>query len=272
MRQILAHLGAWLTLLVRPPVARADGRRAVPRWGILAIIGLGATVSVAAAMVFLDAWAIAQQRNFPAWVVQIFERVTDFGKSGWFLWPAALLVIAAAPFAGPALGRTANLVILSFVVRLEFVFFAIAIPGLAVSIVKRLIGRVRPSEAGPFHYVPFSWRSDYAAMPSGHGTAAFAAAFAIGAIWPRARGPMWIYAGLIAVSRVVVHAHFPSDVIAGAFVGVLGAVVVRNWFAARRLAFVRGPNGKVRVLAGPSRRRMKSLAARIASHVALRCA
>jgi hypothetical protein len=115
MRQIPAHLGAWLTLLVRPPVARAEGRRAVPRWGILAIIGLGATVSVAAAMVFLDAWAIAQQRNFPAWVVQIFERITDFGKSGWFLWPAALLVIAAAALAAPALGRTANLVILSLV-------------------------------------------------------------------------------------------------------------------------------------------------------------
>ena len=266
LRRMLAHLGAWLALLVRPPFARADGGRTVPGWGVSALIGLGAIAAVAAAMAFFDAWAVARQRDFPAWVVEVFGRITDFGKSGWFLWPAAILVVTAAALARPALGRLANLMILSLVVRLEFVFFAIGIPALTVSIVKRLIGRARPSDWGPFHYVPFSWRPDYAALPSGHSTAAFAAAFAIGAIWPRARVPMWIYAGVIAVSRVAVHAHFPSDVIAGAFVGVLGAILVRNWFAARRLAFVRGADGKVRALAGPSARRIKSLAARLSGH------
>jgi membrane-associated phospholipid phosphatase len=266
LRRMLAHLGAWLALLVRPPFARADGGRTVPGWGVAALIGLGAIAAVAAAMAFFDAWAVARQRNFPAWVVEVFGRITDFGKSGWFLWPAAILVVTAAALARPALGRLANLMILSLVVRLEFVFFAVGIPALTVSIVKRLIGRARPSDWGPFHYVPFSWRPDYAALPSGHSTAAFAAAFAIGAIWPRARLPMWIYAGVIAVSRVAVHAHFPSDVIAGAFVGIFGAVLVRHWFAARRLAFVRGADGKVRALAGPSARRIKSLAARLSGH------
>lgn len=266
LRRMLAHLGAWLALLVRPPFARADGGRTVPGWGVSALIGLGAIAAVAAAMAFFDAWAVARQRDFPAWVVEVFGRITDFGKSGWFLWPVAILVVTAAALARPALGRLANLVTLSLVVRLQFVFFAIGIPALTVSIVKRLIGRARPSDWGPFHYVPFSWRPDYAALPSGHSTAAFAAAFAIGAIWPRARLPMWIYAGVIAVSRVAVHAHFPSDVVAGAFVGVLGAILVRNWFAARRLAFVRGADGKVRALAGPSARRVKSLAARLSGH------
>jgi undecaprenyl-diphosphatase len=262
VRRTFAHLGAWLALLVRPPFARAT--RVPPPWGFLAFIGAAMIAALAAAMVFVDAWAVAQQRTFPFWLVQTFERITDFGKSGWFLWPAALLVIAAAALARPALGRCANSVILSLVVRLELVFFAIAIPALIVSILKRLIGRARPSDWGPFHYVPFSWRPDLAALPSGHSTAAFAAAFAIGAVWPRARVPMWIYAGVIAASRVAVHAHFPSDVLAGAFVGVLGAMLVRNWFAARRLAFVRCPDGRVRALAGPSARRIKSLAARLA--------
>ena len=266
LRRMLAHLGAWLALLVRPPFARADGGRAIPRWGVAALIGLGAIAAIAAAMALFDAWAVARQRNFPTWIVELFEHITDFGKSGWFLWPAAILVVTAAALARPALGRLANLVILSLVVRLEFVFFAVGIPALTVSIVKRLIGRARPSDWGPFHYVPFSWRPDYAALPSGHSTAAFAAAFAIGAIWPRARVPMWIYAAVIAVSRVAVHAHFPSDVIAGAFVGVLGAILVRKWFAARRLAFVRGADGKVRARAGPSARRIKSLAARLSGH------
>ena len=111
---------------------------------------------------------------------------------------------------------------------------------------------------------PFAWQPEYASMPSGHATTAASAAIAIGAIWPRARLAMWIYAGVIAVSRVAVHAHFPSDVLAGGFVGIFGAILVRNWFAARRLAFVRGTDGEVRALGGPSARRVKSLAARLA--------
>jgi undecaprenyl-diphosphatase len=74
-------------------------------------------------------------------------------------------------------------------------------------------------------------------MPSGHATTAAAAAIAIGALWPRSRGVMWFYALLIMVSRVVVLAHHPSDVIAGALVGIVGALWVRRWFAARYLAF-----------------------------------
>jgi undecaprenyl-diphosphatase len=49
-------------------------------------------------------------------------------------------------------------------------------------------------------------------------------------------------------SRVVVLAHHPSDVVAGALVGTVGAALVRRWFAARRLVF--SPN--LSVYAGPS--------------------
>jgi undecaprenyl-diphosphatase len=38
-------------------------------------------------------------------------------------------------------------------------------------------------------------------------------------------------------SRVVVLEHHPSDVLAGALVGAIGADMVRRWFAARRLLF-----------------------------------
>jgi undecaprenyl-diphosphatase len=127
--------------------------------------------------------------------------------------------------------------------------------------VKRRIGRVRPSAAGPFAYEPFSWRSEYASFPSGHTTTAFAALVAIGAICPRLRPVLWFYAVAIAASRVIVSAHYPSDVIAGAAWGALGAILVRNWFAARRLAFYTGPGGEVHAMTGPSWRRIKRVAA-----------
>jgi membrane-associated phospholipid phosphatase len=160
----------------------------------------------------------------------------------------------------------ANLTLISVMVRLEFVFFAVAVPGLFFTILKRLIGRARPSGLGPFHYVPFSWRPDYASLPSGHSTTAFSAAIAIGALFPRARPALWVYALTIALSRVVIAAHFPSDVIAGAFVGGFGAILVRNYFAARGLVFSVTADTGVRPRPGPSLRRIKRVAARMAAH------
>ena len=63
---------------------------------------------------------------------------------------------------------------------------------------------------------------------------------------------MWIYAVMIALSRVIITAHHPSDVIAGAIVGAVGALLVRNWFAARRLGFAVRTDGTVFTLPGPS--------------------
>ncbi len=176
-------------------------------------------VCVAFAMMFLDERGVAFTRTLPLSVITTFNEITDFGQSGWFLVPIGSMILLAALLSMPAAGRTANLVLASLVVRLEFIFLAIALPGLAVTIGKRLIGRVRPSALGPFAYEPWSWKPAFASLPSGHGTTAVAAAIAIGALWPKMRVPMWIYAVTIAASRVVIQAHFVSDVIAAAFVG-----------------------------------------------------
>jgi membrane-associated phospholipid phosphatase len=223
---------------------------------------LAAAVVIGIAMLLLDGWALAQQKRMPIWVINLFNEITDYGRSGWFLWPCGVLLIALAGLAATT-QRVARLTIISVIVRLEFIFVAIALPGLVVSVVKRLIGRVRPSVIGPFAYVPFSWRPDYASMPSGHATTAFAVAVALGALWPRARPLLWLYALVIALSRVIIAAHYPSDVIAGACVGGFGALIIRNYFAARRLGFATAPDGTVHALPGPSLRRIASAFARI---------
>jgi undecaprenyl-diphosphatase len=74
---------------------------------------------------------------------------------------------------------------------------------------------------------------------------------------------MWVYALVIGISRVVLTSHHPSDVLAGAVAGVLGALIVRDWFAARRLGFTIDGNGHVRALPGPTCRRIKRVARQV---------
>src|SRR5437016_12804492 len=100
-------------------------------------------------------------------------------------------------------------------------------------------------------------------MPRGHAVDAFAAAMAIGTLWPCTRPLMLTYAVVIAVSRVVLSAHFPSVVMVGGLVGALGALLVLDWYAARRLAFVLGADGRVRSWPGPSFSRLKRVAGQL---------
>jgi undecaprenyl-diphosphatase len=231
-------------------------------WEQVGIAAAAALVICLVGMIFVDAAMIRGAGHLPHSLIWFFEQITDFGLGAWFLWPLGLLfiVIVALPMTLP---RIPQLVLAAFAVRVGFLFVAIGLPGLFVSIIKRMIGRARPLVTGvvdPHLFSPFIWRADYASLPSGHATTAFAVLVAFGALWPRARAALWIYAMLIAISRIVVTAHFPTDVLAGAVVGSVGALIVRRWFALRHLGFSVQADGTVRQWPGPSLRRIKAVA------------
>lgn len=255
-----------VALFFRPPAALGP-RPAWPPRGRLAIGALAAILIVAVAVVALDARSVAGARALPAALVWPFRHITELGLSGWFLFPTAFLLLAAAAADSTGLPKFSRNVLAAISVRLGFIFMVIAVPGLVVAILKRLIGRARPFVAGEEAWTSqlWVWRPDYASFPSGHATTAFAAAVAIGALWPRLRPVMWAYAVVIAVSRVIVTAHHPSDVIAGAIAGAIGALLVRNWYASRRLGFAVRTDGTVFKLPGPSWRRVKAVAGRLVS-------
>src|SRR5260221_5803218 len=111
-----------------------------------------------------------------------------------------------------------------------------------------------------FLYSLSVWRADYAGLQSAHATTAFAVLVAFGTLWPRYRTIVLIYALIIAFSRVVVTAHYPSDVLAGALVGIGGAVLVRRFFAMRGLGFGIATDGTIHQYPGLSLRRIKAVA------------
>jgi membrane-associated phospholipid phosphatase len=263
-RQIEADARATIATLLRPP----RGPVAWPGTTELVTGTLLAAAVVIATMFVFDAWAVSHARRLPADLIVAAQRFTNLGKAGWFAWPTGIVLLALVVVNSPDLPKFSRGVLAAFAVRLGFVFVAIGLPSLLATTIKNVIGRARPFVAGNdvWAYEPFTWHARYAGFPSGHSTTAFAALVAIGAIFPQARALMWIYAVLIALSRVIITAHYPSDVIAGAVVGAAGAYLVRNWFAARRLSFAVGSDGSVHAMPGPSVRHIiKAVARRLHS-------
>ena len=90
---------------------------------------------------------------------------------------------------------------------------------LASKVLKPIVGRTRPSvevaDAKPLFGVRHS-RS----FPSSHATNFFAAAPIIGWVFPEARVAAYAVAGAVSFSRVYVGDHWPSDVLAGAVLGL----------------------------------------------------
>ena len=255
---------AWLSLtqLVRSPShsRRAEAARRAARHVLWLSAGLGAAIIVL--MYAIDAWEIAQmpKRGTPSlWWLRI---LTDFGKDEYVLAVLAGLLIAVA-IVSPALRGIQRSLLLGLGTRLQFIFCAVAVPNLVTEVLKYCIGRGRPfvgGEANAFHFSHFAGNPAYYSFPSGHATTAFALALAVSVIWPQARLAMAVYAIFIAATRLVLVAHHPSDVVAGALVGIVGAMFVRYWFAARRLGFAIQRDGSIVSLVGPSSGRLKRVA------------
>ena len=245
--QVLFLARMSVTQLVRPPShsRRAEAARRSARRGLLLVAILGAVII--ALMVALDVAEIGlmpPRGTAGLWPVRI---LTDFGKSAYVLWLLAILLFAVA-VVFPRLRGTSRSLLLSFGTRLQFLFFAVLVPVLCGELIKWIVGRGRPfvgGKADAFNFVPFVGTEAYASFPSSHAIVGFALAFAVTAVWPRARAAMMVYAILIAASRLVLLAHHPSDVVAGALVGIVGAMFVRYWFAARRLGFAIRHDGTI---------------------------
>ena len=91
-------------------------------------------------------------------------------------------------------------------------------------LLKNLIARDRPCWIDPAVELLVKTPKDYS-FPSGHSSASFAAAVAIFQFYKKPGIAALILAGCIAVSRMYLFVHFPTDVLAGIAIGVLQGII-----------------------------------------------
>ncbi len=101
--------------------------------------------------------------------------------------------------------------------------------GVAGSLLKMIVGRVRPNQAPAGSHLVFlpplrGFAADAGvSFPSGEATAAFALATILTILYPRGRWFFYAAAAVAAGSRLLKAAHYLSDVAAGALLGTFVA-------------------------------------------------
>jgi membrane-associated phospholipid phosphatase len=147
-------------------------------------------------------------------IVQVFQWITKLGKSTGYLVGFAALFVFFKFFRRRPIAAN----------RALFLFAAVALSGLTTDLIKPLVGRLRPKllfEANLYGFEPLRIGYEYNSFPSGHATTVFALAAALSFFFPRWRLPLFSFAAVAGLSRIIVGSHYLSDVMAGAYVGVM---------------------------------------------------
>lgn len=225
----------------------------VANWAALAVTA-GLLLAI-----MLDPHLYAWQKTLPAGLVGFFRILTDLGRSHWILISTGIYFLTCLLLDASTLPARTRMRRAVRATAAGYVFLAVAASGIIANLIKLLVGRARPKlfeDAGSYAFNWFAGDSDWASFPSGHATTAMAFGVALALLFPRLR---WAFLSLgfwIAFSRMVVRAHYPSDVLAGCLLGGLTAWLLARALAQRRFVFGFDAEGRLHRRSGLSGRLM----------------
>ena len=110
---------------------------------------------------------------------------------------------------------------------------ALALAGVTGRAIKLATGRARPSVKTEAHWNGPRFSSKYHAFPSGHTASSTAFFVALFLARKKIGGPLLLIPILIGLSRMVVGAHYLSDVTFAAILGVICAFLAAHWLSIR---------------------------------------
>ena len=189
---------------------------------LLVFISVFIFITIGLFFVDVPIWTAARDLVSGEPYYSITDWITD---NGLFLFYAAF----GAIFIFALIKKNIDLIRLLVAYAAAQLIFALAL----VRILKIVLGRARPEHGSDFTFFSFSFR--YNSFPSGHSADAFVSGVFLYYLLKNSKYSNFrylplIYAFLIAISRVFISSHYPSDVAAGIMIGILGA-----WFFISRL-------------------------------------
>ena len=156
-------------------------------------------------------------------VHKALDGITHYAKAGHWLAAAVLALIVAGGMRHFHVLENEVVLLINYSVA----FIASLVVGSAVlHVIKLVLGRRRPRddmEMGLYGFMPLAFNSNYNSFPSGHALTICCVAVIFTCVWPMA-WPIWFgIAALLAVTRALLTAHFLSDVLIGAGIGLIAA-------------------------------------------------
>jgi len=218
------------------------------RWQWWHIV-LPATIVMLALVPFDIAIAQLTYVHYPSrTAIKVIELAANIAGSGW----GVLILAVAAILVDPKRWTRLPLLVTSSLGA-----------GLLVDIAKLCVARTRPHSVDDLAsatflstfnglFPLFSAGSTGQSFPSGHTATAAGMAVALAFMFPRGRWLFFLMALGVGASRVIVHAHFPTDVAAGFILGVIWAWMCHSAMCAPAFAW--------------SERKLTNIAARYKNH------
>src|SRR5215831_2093993 len=147
--------------------------------------------------------------------------ITDFAKGGPWIAAAAVAYVGTQLWLMTASGSESVETISDYALALLASFVAGSV---VLHVLKIFLGRRRPRddvEHGLYGFRYFTWQLQYDSFPSGHAMTIFSVAVLAAIIVP-ALAPLWFAIALtLALTRAMLIAHFLSDVLIGAALGLI---------------------------------------------------
>ena len=106
--------------------------------------------------------------------------------------------------------------------------------------IKIVLGRYRPRYLFSDNWYginPLNFNIAHNSFPSGHTQTIFAITIGLTLLYPRLGIFLVPLAILVGISRVVLIAHYPSDVLFGAYLGIATAILVKRYYFDKRMLF-----------------------------------
>ncbi|WP_176084937.1 phosphatase PAP2 family protein [Martelella sp. HB161492] len=196
--------------------------------------------AVLLAFAVFDEPLVCTRQNLSPLVMRYGQVASGFGNSSWMIIGSLLLLLAAGAGWRLAADRRTQAKAIFLAQAATYFLIAIVGSGITVNVIKRVIGRARPSEFtqyGLLHFEPVAFNSHFASFPSGHAATVGAFFAALSFFFPRYRVMFFMAAVWLAISRVIVGAHYPSDIVAGLAYGAWFSYALAVVFVRHRVLF-----------------------------------